>query len=92
MHDDLLDVTVALVEVADGRERVDSLRRRLADPDEDPRGERDVELARDLDGLEPTRGHFVGRTIVSLAGFEQTNDLCFAWRDETGAVRFEIGR
>src|SRR5437773_939587 len=33
LHDDLLDVTVTLVEVADGRERVDSLRRRLADPD-----------------------------------------------------------
>src|SRR5205807_4887 len=49
LHDHFLHVAVALVQIADGDEGVGALARRLADADQDARGERDRELARELD-------------------------------------------
>ena len=49
LDDDLLDVTVALVQLANRQERVDPLFERFADADEDAGGERDAKLACCLD-------------------------------------------
>src|SRR5439155_6032960 len=57
LDDDFLDVTVALVQIADGGERVDALGGRLADPDQDPGRERDCELAGESDRAQATRRH-----------------------------------
>ena len=48
-------------------QRVDPLRARLADPDEDPARERDVELAREADRLEAARRDLVRRGPVRAA-------------------------
>src|SRR5207253_10818316 len=52
LDDHLLDVAVAIGQLADRRERLEPLRTRLADPDEDPRGEGDALLAGGRDRLE----------------------------------------
>ena len=72
LDDDLLDVAVALVQLADG-ERATSTRSawRLADPDQDAGGERDAELAGERDRPEPPRRHLVGRAVVRGARAEQ---------------------
>ena len=64
LDDHLLDVAVPLVELADREQRLESLRSRLADPDQDPSRERDLELAREGDRLEPARRQLVRRAVV----------------------------
>ena len=64
LDDDLLDVPVSLVQVADREQRVDPLLARLADPDQDARRERDPELAGQPEGLQPSGRPLVGRAEV----------------------------
>ena len=52
LDDDLLDVAVALVDVADGQQRLDALGPRLADADQDAGGERHARAAGGLQGGE----------------------------------------
>ena len=72
LDDHLLDVVVAAVQVADREERRRALARGLADPDEDPGGERDREPPGVLDRAQPHRRHLVGRPVVRAAGLGQT--------------------
>jgi hypothetical protein len=67
LDDDLLHVTVLLAERLQREERVDSLLPRLADADEDPARERDPELTREPDRLEPAGGDLVRRGPVRPA-------------------------
>ncbi len=73
LDDDLLDVPVPIVGVANGQERGDALGVGLADADQDARGERDAELAGQGDGLEPAGRHLVGRAVVGGAGGEEAH-------------------
>src|SRR5436309_2677309 len=68
LDDDLLDVTVPLVEVADRCEGVHPLALGLADADENARRERDRELPRERDRSEAPRRYLVGRAVVRQAG------------------------
>src|SRR5207245_10704196 len=70
LDDDLLDVAVRFVEVADRDEGVDPLASRLADADEQTGRERDPELAGERDRAQAPRRHFVGRPIVREAAPE----------------------
>jgi hypothetical protein len=60
LDDDLLDVPVAPVHVADGEQRLRALLLGLADADQDAGGEGDAEASRVLDGPQPHRGRLVG--------------------------------
>jgi len=71
LDDDLLDVPVPLVEVADRDERVHALPGRLADADEQARRERDAELPGERDRPDPPRGHLVRRTVVGHTALEE---------------------
>src|SRR5216117_2212310 len=68
LDDDLLEVTVPLVEVADRREGVHPLAQRLTDADEDARRERDRELARERDRAEAPGRRLVGCPVVRQPG------------------------
>ena len=59
LHDDLLHVAVAPMDVADRDERLGALARGLPDPDEDAGRERDREAAGVGDGAHPHRRHLV---------------------------------
>ena len=59
------------VQVADGEQGVDALRQRLADADQESRGERDAELARLVEHAKPDGGLLVGRPLVHLAALAQ---------------------
>src|SRR5438128_8132552 len=61
LDDDLLDVAVLFVEVADRDERVDPLASRLADADEQAGRARNAELPGDPNLWPRPRRHFVGR-------------------------------
>src|SRR6184192_951522 len=63
LDDDLLDMTVPLVEVADRCEGVHPLALGLADADENARRERDRELPRERDRSEAPRRYLVGRAV-----------------------------
>ena len=67
LDDHLLHVAVALVQDADRLERLESLVPGLADPDQDPRGERDRKLAGEADRLQPSLGKLVRRAVVRHA-------------------------
>ena len=67
LDDDLLQVTVALVQLAEREECLDALAPRLADADEEARGEGDRGLAREADGLEPEGRVLVRRAEVRAA-------------------------
>ena len=67
LHDHLLQVAVPLVQLAQGLERLDPLRPRLADPDQDPARERDPQLAGQVDRLEAAGGLLVRRGPVRAA-------------------------
>jgi len=67
LHDHFLHVPVAQVCGPDGKERVDALGARLADPHEDPGGEWHPGLPGGFEGGESTRGRLVGRTVVRPA-------------------------
>ena len=71
LDDHLLDVPVALVEVADREQRVDPLLPRLADADEDPRREGDAQLAGQPDRLQPHGRALVGRAEVRPSALGQ---------------------
>ena len=71
LDDDLLDVPVALVEIADREQRLDALRVGLADADENARGEGDRQLAGERDGPEAPSRHLVGGAVVGEARAEQ---------------------
>src|SRR5207244_8979166 len=70
LDDDLLDVAVFPVEVADGEEGLGALASRLPDADEDAGGKGDREPARVLDRAQADGGNLVGGPEVSttLAG------------------------
>ena len=67
LDDHLLDVAVARVRVGDRAQRVEPLLPRLADPDQDPRRERDALRAGGVDGGEPHGRELVGRAEVRAA-------------------------
>jgi hypothetical protein len=60
LEDHFLDVAVALVQLGQSRERGHPLVLGLADPNQDPARERDLELAGGRDGLDPS-GRVLGR-------------------------------
>ena len=60
LDDHLLHVAVGAVGVGDGRQGADPLGARLADPDQDARGEGDGERAGRLQGGEPSLGVLSG--------------------------------
>ena len=64
LDDHLLDVPVALVQAGDRPKGLDPLRSRLADPDQDPGRERNRQLAREANRLQPCGGALVGRAEV----------------------------
>ena len=59
----------------DRAQRVEPLRARLADPDQDPRRERHAGLAREPQRLEARRGQLVGRAEVRPAALESRSDV-----------------
>src|SRR5215218_7570477 len=63
LEDHLLDVAVALVKAGERLERGHALLLALADPDQDPGRERDLELTGGLDRLEPA-GRVLGRRAL----------------------------
>ena len=71
LDDHLLHVPVPAVRVGDRLQRVDALRARLADPDEDPRGERHARAAGRLERREPALRRLVGRAGVRAARFAE---------------------
>ena len=60
LDDDLLDMAVPLVDVADRQQRLDALRPRLADADQDAGRERHARAAGGLQRREPDGGVLVG--------------------------------
>src|SRR5438874_1889269 len=60
LDDDFLDMAVAAMHCVDYQERVDALRSRFADADQNAGGERHVEPARGLKRGQPRRRRFVG--------------------------------
>ena len=64
LHDHLAEMAVLVAEVAQCEQRLQPLRARLSDPDQDPARERDRELARQPDRLETRCGQLVGRGPV----------------------------
>ncbi len=67
LDDHLLDVAVACVRVCDREQRVEPLLPRLADPDQDPRRERDARGAGRVERGEPRGRELVGRAEVRAA-------------------------
>ena len=67
LDDDLLDVSVLLAERPQREQRVDPLLARLPDPDEDSARERNRELTREPDRLQPASWDLVGRGPVRSA-------------------------
>ena len=67
LHDHLLQVTVPRVHRSQRPQRLEPLGARLADPDQDPARERDPQLARPLDRLEPPFRQLVRRGPVRPA-------------------------
>ena len=69
LEDHLLEVAVLAVDLGERLERGDPLLLGLADPDQDPARERESELARELDRLQPARG--VLRRRAGVDGLHQ---------------------
>ena len=67
LHDELLDVAVFLVDVADGEQRFDAFAACLADADEDAGGERHTRPARVAQRFQTHRRHLVWRAVVRHA-------------------------
>src|SRR5262245_45046785 len=68
LHDDFLDVAIALMQVADGEQRVNSLLPCFSDTDENTCREGNMELAGFFHGTKPNRGFFVRGVEVRSAG------------------------
>ncbi len=71
LDDDLLQVPVALVQVAQGEHRLDALKPGLADADQDAGGERHRRLSRRSDRLETQSGILVRRAEMRSAAAAQ---------------------
>src|SRR6185369_7858359 len=71
LYDDFLNVTVALVEIADGQQTVGALFLRLADADQDPGGERDFQLAGVRDRTQADDRVLVRRRVMRAAASSQ---------------------
>ena len=67
LDDHFLDVPVALVEIADGEQRLDALEARLADADQDSRGEGHAGATSGVDRRKPRRGMLVGGAEMRAA-------------------------
>ena len=67
LDDHLLDVAVLAVQAGDRLQRLDPLLARLADADQDPGRERDAQLAREAQRLEPRGRLLVGRAEMRAA-------------------------
>ncbi len=80
LDDNLLNVTIAVVEFPQGQERLDALGARLADADQHTSGEGHARFAREPDGLEARRGPLVGRPMMRSAALAQT--LCRAFEHD----------
>ena len=65
LHDHFLHVTVTSVRVGDSHQGVDAISARFADTDQDPRRERDLELAGRFQSREATFGSLVGCTAMA---------------------------
>jgi hypothetical protein len=66
LEDDLLNVAVAIVQLGDRLERRHALLLGLADPDEDPARERDLQFAGGRDRLDPP-----GRMLCRRPGVDR---------------------
>ncbi len=71
LHDDLLDVAVAIVQLAQRQERIDTFRARLADADQNTAGERHTGFSGKPDRLQARRRPLVGRPEVRSAARAQ---------------------
>ncbi len=71
LHDDLLQVAVPLVQLAQREQRLDALAARLADADQDAARVRDREAPGAVDRVESHLGQLVGRAEVRLAALRQ---------------------
>ena len=71
LHDHLLQVTVALVQLAQREQRLDALAPRLADADEDAARVRDREPAGAVDRVQAHLGQLVGRAEVRHAALRE---------------------
>ena len=80
LDDDLLNVTVAIVEIPQREQRFDALRARLADADQHATRKGHVRFAREPDGLKAGRRSLVGRTVMRSAALAQT--LCRAFEHD----------
>ncbi len=67
LDDDFLNVTVGVMEIAQGEQRIQALLARLADPDQDAAGERDCELSGHTDHVQTHGGNLVRRAVMHLA-------------------------
>ena len=84
LDDDLLDMPVTAVQIADGEERLEALGARLADADQNAGGERNTEFAREPQRLEARLGPLVGRAIMDAARLAQARAQRFQHDPLTG--------
>ncbi len=82
LHDDFLDVPVLLMQVADRNQRIDALFRRLANPNQNSRGKRNLQPPCILNYAPALRGFLVGSIIVSSVFCEQARAGCFQHEPE----------
>ena len=71
LNDDLLDMAITFVELAQGKQRVDPLVARFADADQNARGERHALFAGGLDACQPRARMLIGRAVVRSARLAQ---------------------
>src|SRR6202034_236528 len=86
LNDYFLDVAIALVQVADGEQRIDAVLGRFANADQQAGSEGDIPFARFFNGTEAPGGQLVWSVIVGCTGGEQRGVCGFeheshAWRD-----------
>src|ERR1019366_10690302 len=66
-----LDMAVAVVQIADGEQRIDAVGGGFADADQQARGEGNSLLSSVFDGAQTLGRDFVGSVVVGRAGGEQ---------------------
>ena len=91
LDDDLLDVAVPPVRVADREERLGSLAIGLADAHQDAGGERHGEPSRVLDRAQPHRRHLVRRPEVGTPAFGQAHRARLEHHAHRGAHLLQAG-
>ena len=77
LDDDFLNVAVALMQIANCLQSINTFRARFADADEDAGGKRDFQFAREPQHFETRRRMFVGRTKMWPAFFAQALGRAF---------------